>query len=181
MFELRIHGRGGQGAVVASKILANAMFLEGKYVQSFPMFGVERRGAPVQAFLRADDKPIRIRCQVYTPNHIIVLDPTLINVVDVTKGLKKSGWIIINSSHDASDFKFKGYKVATIDANKIAVSLGLGSKTAPIVNTAILGAFSKITGLISIESILKSVSEEVPIKVQLNKQAVQEAYDQVRQ
>ena len=177
MIEVRIHGRGGQGAVIASKILAKACFLDGKFVQSFPMFGVERRGAPVQAFLRIDDKIINLRCQVYEPDHIIILDPTLIKVVDVAKGLKKGGLILINSSKEADHFNFPENKVITIDANKIAVNLRLGSKTSPIVNTAILGAFSKHSGIVSLDSILKSIPDEVPIKVKENKKAVEEAYN----
>ena len=99
MVEVRFHGRGGQGAVVASEILATALFHEDKAVQAFPAFGVERRGAPVAAFLRCDDTPIRLRCQIYQPDQVIVLDPTLLSAVDVTAGLKNDGSILINSDH----------------------------------------------------------------------------------
>ena len=91
MRELRIHGRGGQGTVIASKLLAVALFREGHEVQSFPAFGVERRGAPVTAFLRFDDSPIRLRCEITEPNHLIVLDPTLIDAIDVTAGVDEGG------------------------------------------------------------------------------------------
>jgi pyruvate ferredoxin oxidoreductase gamma subunit/2-oxoisovalerate ferredoxin oxidoreductase gamma subunit len=104
MIEIRFHGRGGQGSVVASKILATSIFLDGKYSQSFPAFGVERRGAPVTAFLRVDDKPIRIRTEIYEPDHIIILDPLLVDQVPLAEGLKKEGIVIINSSKKPGEF-----------------------------------------------------------------------------
>jgi len=178
MIEIRFHGRGGQGAVVASKLLASAFFKEGKSVQSFPAFGVERRGAPVVAFLRIDDQPIKLRTNVYQPDHIVVLDPTLIEVVDVTSGLKSNGWILLNSDHHPREFKgFDSFLVATVDASKIAVEHHLGSRTQPIVNTAILGAFSRVTGLVSIEAVVQSIGEAVPAKTEENSQAALEAYD----
>ncbi|MFA5558435.1 MAG: 2-oxoacid:acceptor oxidoreductase family protein, partial [Methanofastidiosum sp.] len=100
MIEIRFHGRGGQGAVVASTILADAAFREGKYVQAFPYFGVERRGAPVTSFTRIDKNPIKIRSQVYTPNYIVVLDPTLMEVTEITSGLSEGGVVLINSDKD---------------------------------------------------------------------------------
>jgi 2-oxoisovalerate ferredoxin oxidoreductase gamma subunit len=181
MIEIRIHGRGGQGAVVASKVLAAAVFKEGKYVQSFPAFGVERRGAPVTAFTRIDDKPIRVRCQIYQPDHIVVLDPTLLEAVDVTDGLKEGGWILINSEQDPAAFNLPTkYRVATVDANSIAIKYKLGPKSAPIVNTAILGAFAKVTGLVSLEALAEAVQEAVPIKPKENVAATREAYWEVR-
>lgn len=180
MIEIRFHGRGGQGAVVASKVLAVAAFKEGKYVQSFPAFGVERRGAPVMAFTRIDDQFIRIRCQIYEPNHIVVLDPTLLKTVDVTAGLKENGWIVINSREPASAFDLpKGFRVATVDANAIAIKHKLGPKNAPIVNTAILGAFAKITGIVSLEALTEAVREAVPSNPEGNVTATCEAYDSV--
>jgi 2-oxoisovalerate ferredoxin oxidoreductase gamma subunit len=181
MIEIRIHGRGGQGAVVASKVLAAAVFKEGKYVQSFPAFGVERRGAPVTAFTRIDDKPIRVRCQIYQPDHIVVLDPTLLEAVDVTDGLKEGGWILINSEQDPAAFNLPTkYRVATVDASSIAIKYKLGPKSAPIVNTAILGAFAKVTGLVSLEALAEAVQEAVPIKPKENVAATREAYWEVR-
>lgn len=180
MIEIRIHGRGGQGAVVASKALANAVFKEGKYVQSFPEFGVERRGAPVTAFTRIADKAekIYLRCKIYEPDHVVILDPTLISAVDITQGLKNKGWIIINTDKKPEDFKFPDkFKVATIDANSIALKYRLGNKMAPIVNTVILGAFSKITGIVGIDAILDAIKEEIPVKQEANVQAAREAYD----
>jgi 2-oxoacid:acceptor oxidoreductase gamma subunit (pyruvate/2-ketoisovalerate family) len=178
MIEIRFHGRGGQGAVVASKLLASALFKEGKSVQSFPAFGVERRGAPVMAFLRIDDHPIKLRTNVYQPDHVVVLDPTLIEVIDVTSGLKPTGWIIVNSEHHPSAFtRFAPFCVATVDASKIALENRLGSRTQPIVNTAILGAFSRVTGLVSIASVVESIEESVPTKREENTRAALEAYE----
>jgi len=180
MIEIRIHGRGGQGAVIASKMLAIAFFNEGKFVQSFPTFGVERRGAPVAAFVRVDDKQILVRCQIYEPDHIIVLDPTLIDAVDVTQGLKPGGWILINTSREPSEFdKLKQFKVATVNASHIAANHRLGSKSHPIVNTAILCAFSKITGFVKIESVLSGIEENVPVSPEANIRASKEAYESV--
>ena len=180
MIEIRIHGRGGQGAVIASKLLASASFKEGKYVQSFPTFGVERRGAPVAAFVRVDEKQILVRSQIYEPDHIVVLDPTLIDAVDVSHGLKPKGWVLINTTRQPNEFdKLQRYKIATVDASGIAVKNRLGSKSHPIVNTAILGAFAKITGFVKLESVLLVISEEVPIFPEANVKAASEAYEKV--
>ncbi len=181
MIEIRIHGRGGQGAVIASKVLAVAVFKEGRYVQSFPAFGVERRGAPVVAFTRASEGEIRERCQIYEPDHIVVLDPTLLEAVDVTAGLKDGGWIIINSEQGPATFDLPAkYRVATIDAQSIAIKYRLGPKSAPIVNTAILGAFAKATGIVSLEALAEAVRESVPLKLEENVAATREAYLEVR-
>ncbi|MDZ7262463.1 MAG: 2-oxoacid:acceptor oxidoreductase family protein [candidate division KSB1 bacterium] len=180
MVEIRIHGRGGQGAVVASKVLASAVFQEGKYVQSFPAFGVERRGAPVTAFTRIDERPILLRCEIYEPDHLIVLDPTLIDAIDVTAGLKQGGWILINSPRRPEELSLSpAFKVATVDANAIAVSYQLGTKTTPIVNTAILGAFSKITNLVGLDSVVQAIREDVPFKKEENAAAAKDAYRMV--
>ncbi len=97
MIEVRFHGRGGQGVVTAADILAMAAFYDGKFCQSFPFFGVERRGAPVMAFSRIDDRPVRMRSQIYTPDYVVVQDPTLLEIIDVTSGLKDEGIVIINT------------------------------------------------------------------------------------
>jgi 2-oxoacid:acceptor oxidoreductase gamma subunit (pyruvate/2-ketoisovalerate family) len=164
MREIRIHGRGGQGAVTSSKLLAAALFLEGKSVQSFPAFGVERRGSPVTAFLRLSDGPILLRCEITEPDDLIVLDPTLIGAVDVTAGLKPGGSILINSDKPAASYVdlLRRFRVATVDASSIARNFRLGSGAQPIVNTAILGAFAEYSGLVSLESVCKVIEEEVP-------------------
>jgi 2-oxoacid:acceptor oxidoreductase gamma subunit (pyruvate/2-ketoisovalerate family) len=178
MIELRFHSRGGQGGVVASKLLAVAVFKENRHVQAFPTFGVERRAAPVMAFVRIDDQPIRIRNQIYQPDHIIILDPSLIQVIDVTQGLKAGGTILINSDKPPDSFSFSnGFKVVTVDASSIAVRHGLGSITQPIVNTSILGAVAKVLKVVSIESVVKAIEEEVPGKAQANVNAAREAYE----
>ena len=176
MIEIRFHGRGGQGAVVASNILADAAFREGKYVQAFPYFGVERRGAPVTSFTRIDKNPIKIRSQVYNPNYIVVLDPTLMDVTDVTSGLDKGGVVLINSDKDPKYYNLS-FKTATIDATSIAIENRLGSKMAPIVNTSILGAFAKISGEVMLESIILAIKENIPSKKEENIKAATQAYD----
>ncbi len=177
MRELRIHGRGGQGAVIASKLLASALFHEGKSVQSFPAFGVERRGAPVTAFLRTSDGPILLRCEITQPDDLIILDPTLIKAIDVTQGLKPGGTILINSdrSPDAYASLAKDFRVALVDASSIARKYGLGSKTQPIVNTAILGAFATDSGMVGLEAICDAITESVPTKPERNVEAAREA------
>lgn len=181
MIEIRIHGRGGQGAVVASKVLASAFFKAGKFVQVFPEFGVERRGAPVTAYARVDDNLINLRCRIYEPDHIIVLDHTLMPVVDVTEGLKAGGWALINSKLPTHEIDApEQFNVASVDATKIALKYGLGTKASPIVNTSIVGAFARITGLVSIESVVEAIREEVPTNLASNEKAAREAFDAVR-
>jgi 2-oxoacid:acceptor oxidoreductase gamma subunit (pyruvate/2-ketoisovalerate family) len=182
MRELRIHGRGGQGAVIASKLLAVALFREEQWVQSFPAFGVERRGAPVTAFLRVSDAPILLRCEVAHPDDLIVLDPTLVEAIDVTAGLKPGGSILINSDRPPDSYAelAEHFRVATVNASAIATRHGIGSKTQPIVNTAILGAFAADSGLVRIDSVCAAIREEVPTKADANVLAAQEAAEEVR-
>ncbi len=177
MRELRFHGRGGQGTVVASKILAVALFHEGRQVQSFPAFGVERRGAPVTAFLRVSDGPILLRCEISAPDDLVILDPTLIGVTDVTAGLKPGGSMLINSERPAESYGdlAQCFRVTTVDASGIALRFGLGSRTQPIVNTAILGAFAVCSGLVRLESVCDAIHEEVPRKADANVEAARAA------
>lgn len=179
MIEIRFHGRGGQGAVVASNLLAMAAFREGKDVQAFPYFGVERRGAPVTAFTKIDDKPVRIKSQIYEPDHVIVMDSSLLKAVDVTQGLKNGGLVLINTDKKPQDVKGVEGKIATVDATSIAVKHGLGSKEAPIVNTAILGAFAKATGIVKIDSLVESILESAPAKKKENAEAAKDAFENV--
>ena len=181
LVEIRTHGRGGQGAVVASKVLANALFKEGRFVQAFPAFGVERRGAPVVSFTRFDESPIRLRCEIYKPDHVIVLDEALTETIDITSGLKEGGWIIINTRREASDFSYgKKFKLALVNANEIAWRHKLGSRAQPIVNTAILGALAKATGLVGIDAVVEAVGESVPMKQDENKQAAIDAFNETK-
>lgn len=177
MIEIRIHGRGGQGAVIASKILAVALFAEGKYVQAFPRFGVERRGAPVEAFLRLDQGKILIRSEIEQPDHVVVLDATLMEAVDVTAGLTEGGWIIVNTDKNPGYFtELSRYRVGCVDAGSIAVAHKLGSINAPIVNTAICGSFARCTQLVGLEAVCNAIREEVPIKAEANVEAAREAF-----
>ncbi|MEE8397717.1 MAG: 2-oxoacid:acceptor oxidoreductase family protein [Desulfobacterales bacterium] len=178
MIEVRIHGRGGQGAVIASKILAVALFAEGKYVQAFPKFGVERRGAPVEAFLRLDQGKILIRSEIEAPDHVVILDATLMETTDVTAGLAEGGWIIVNTGKTPDQFSHLGhYRVGCVDASSIAIAHKLGNKSAPIVNTAICGAFSKCTGLVGLEAVCDAIQEEVPIHAEANVDAARQAFE----
>lgn len=157
--EVRIHGRGGQGSVTAAEVLAHAAFIEGKSVQAFPYFGAERRGAPVKAFARISDEPILIHSQVYNPDYVIVLDPYIYKVVDVTEGLNKNGILVMNTTKKPAEVGLSGWRVATVDATGIALELNLLVAGLPVVNTSILGAFAKATGEVKLESILKAVNE----------------------
>ena len=178
MIEIRFHGRGGQGTVVASKILADAISKEGNYVQAYPEFGVERRGAPVFAFIRIDNKPIYDKSRIYEPDHVVVVDPTLVEAIDITEGLKEGGMIIINSDKKPEELKFPDkYKVVTVNATGIAVKHKLGTLAAPIVNTSIVGAVVKLLNLTKLESMLEAVREGVPIKPDENAAAAKEAYE----
>jgi pyruvate ferredoxin oxidoreductase gamma subunit len=154
--EIRLHGRGGQGSVTAAEMIAIAAFEDKRFSQAFPAFGVERRGAPVMAFSRIADKPIRIRSQIYEPDYVIVQDVTLLDVVNVASGLKPDGKIIINTDRPKEKLKLDTKaEIITIDATKIAMEI-LGR---PIVNTTMLGAFCGASKEISLESLNKAISE----------------------
>jgi len=180
MLEIRFHGRGGQGAVVASNILAIAAFKEGKDVQSFPYFGVERRGSPVTAFTRIDTKPIMLRSQIYTPDYVVVMDPSLLKNLEkeITAGLKPDGLMLINTKLKTISLQTKA-RVALVNATEIALRHGLGTGVAPIVNTAILGAFARATNVVKLESIVESIRETVTLKTESNIQAAKDSYEKV--
>ncbi len=176
MIEIRFHGRGGQGTVVAAIILAKAFFRAGQQVQTFPVFGVERRGAPVEAYLRLDDRKILSRTNVYTPDHVVVQDRTLLQNIDVTRGLKPGGWILINAP-DSFDGEgsFGGFSVAAVDATRIALKHKLGSRTHPIVNTAMIGAFASLLGMPPLDDIAQAIGEEITIATESNIRAAEDA------
>jgi 2-oxoisovalerate ferredoxin oxidoreductase gamma subunit len=183
MIELRIHGRGGQGAVVASKVLAEAAFLRGHYVQSYPDYGVERRGAPVVAFARIAEPgdQLFVRQDIREPDHLLVLDPTLLGSAPVLSGLKAGGWVVVASREEPAGLGLPGeYRVATVDAAEIALRHGLGSRAQPVVNTAILGAFARATGVVELEALMEAIDLEVPVKAEENRAAATEAYQQAR-
>ena len=158
--EIRIHGRGGQGGVTAAELLARAAFKEGKWVQAIPFFGAERRGAPVKAFARLSDEPILIRSQVYSPDYVMVLDVSLLDLVDITEGLKKDGVVIINTRKKPEEMDIKQGRLATVDATGIAIELQLLVAGQPVLNTTMLGAFAKATEEVKLESILEVIREE---------------------
>jgi len=178
MVEIRFHGRGGQGTVVASKILADALAQEGNYVQAYPEFGVERRGSPVVAFIRIDSKPIYDKSRIYAPDHVVVVDPTLVEAIDITEGLKEGGTIIINTDKKPGEFSLPPtYNVRTVNATEIAVKNKLGTLAAPIVNTAVVGAVIKILRLTKLESLVKAIREGISVKPEDNVKAAEEAYE----
>ena len=158
--EIRIHGRGGQGGVTAAELIARAAYKEGKWVQAFPYFGAERRGAPVRAFARISTEPILVRSQIYNPDYVLVLDESLLEVANVTEGLKKDGIIVINTRKEPSEVNLHGYRIATVDATGIALELELLVAGLPVVNTAMVGAFAAATGEIKIESVVEAIKEE---------------------
>ncbi|MGB9599281.1 MAG: pyruvate ferredoxin oxidoreductase subunit gamma [Myxococcota bacterium] len=174
MLEIRFHGRGGQGAVTSVELFAVSAISEGKYAQGFPSFGPERRGAPVMAFLRISDKPIRIRSKIYSPDVVVILDPSLIDVANPTSGLKKGGIVVVNTSKDYSGLKdkFSGFKIALVDAYKIAKEeMGVN-----IVNTTMLGALIKATDAIKLKSIEEPVKERFGRIAEKNINALKRAY-----
>lgn len=177
MIEIRFHGRGGQGAVVASKILAYAFFLDGYHTQAFPTYGAERRGAPVAAYVRVDSDFISVRSPIINPDHVIVMSGKLAETVDVSSGIKEDGIVLINSEQDASHYRFEERcKVVCFDVSSIALKYGLGSKIMPIINVPVLGVFAKITGTVSLDSLKKAAPKFVPVKVEKNIEALEEAY-----
>ena len=177
--EVRFHGRGGQGTVIASILMAKAFFQAGYFVQSFPFFGVERRGAPLEAYLRFDHRKILIRTNVYAPDHVIVLDRSLLSSIDVARGLKTGGVILINAP-DLSGLKFSDFQTGAVDATKIALKHRLGTRTNPIVNTAMIGAFSKMLGIPPMDAVDQVIIEEVPSSPEENINAARDAFDEVK-
>ena len=182
MIEVRFHGRGGQGVVVASEVLARAAFRMGFEVSSFPFFGVERRGAPVTAYARFDKNPIRIKSSIYEPDYVVVLDNSLLKAIDVLEGLKPGGSVLVNYPDGKKLERVSPkYKYYVLDATAVAVSHGIGSQTAPIVNTAIMGGFAKMCSSISLEPLLESIRELAPAKVEENVAAAREAYERTKE
>lgn len=169
--------------MVASKALAAAAFLQGRYVQSYPDYGVERRGAPVVAFARIAEPgdELFVRQDIREPDHLLVLDPTLLETGDVMSGLRPGGWVVVNSSEppEALDLGGRG-RAATVDASDIALRHGLGSEAQPVVNTAILGAFVRATGIVDLDHLLEAIEAEVPDRAAQNRAAATEAYERVR-
>ncbi|MFX0134065.1 MAG: 2-oxoacid:acceptor oxidoreductase family protein [Candidatus Hodarchaeota archaeon] len=164
MYEIRWHGRGGQGVITASEILASTALKEDKFFQSFPDFGPERMGAPVKAYTRIDDKPINIHSQIYEPDIVIVLDPSLLETINVAEGLKADCKLIVNSKLSKEEIrkktKFDG-NIFVIDATKIAVET-IGK---PIANICSVGALLKITGIVKKENLVNTIKEVLGTKL----------------
>lgn len=185
LFEIRFHGRGGQGAVTGAKILGDATRMENKHFQAFAHYGAERRGAPVMAFTRIADEPIRIHSYIYKPDAIIVLDETLLEIPSVQEGIKKDTYVVINTPRSPKDIRLKAKaKVSTVDATKIALDAGILVAGIAVVNTIMLGAVARATNIVSIESVkeairkgLADLSEKV---VEINVNAAQRAYDELK-
>ena len=182
--EIRWHARGGQGAVTASKLLAETALEEGKYFQGMPDYGAERSGAPIRAYTRISAAPIKPYCMVTEPDVVAVLDTTLIGVVDITEGLKKDGVILVNSSQSPGDIRsqigFKG-KIFTVDATAIAME-AMGRN---LPNTPMLGALAKVTGIVGKESLAREVRSKFGVTmkkdiVEANVKALEKAYDSVQ-
>lgn len=173
MIEIRIHGRGGQGNVAAAYILASAAFEDSRFSQAFPSFGAERRGAPVTAFVRIADKPFSRRCQVVHPGFLIVQDEALLHVPGVTDGLLKGGGILVNSTRSSAELKgLTGLDMVAIPANALAKKI-LGR---PVPNTALLSAFLALTGMVSIDALIKGLGQRFKGEVlERNTQLVNEA------
>ena len=182
LVEICFHGRGGQGAVPAANLLAAAALQDGnKGVQAFPFFGAERRGAPVRAFARISTEEIHLRSEVYNPDIVIVLDESIMDIVDVLKGLKDNGKILINTRRLPTDFKFsKKYHTATVDATGIALKYDILVGGIPVVNTPILGSVPQILDRVTLQSIQDVIRSKWTGKKELgerNVKATQDAYD----
>lgn len=178
MLEVRWHGIAGMGTVTSSELFAIAAVSEGKYAQSFPSYGVERRGTPVAAYLRVSNEFIRIRNVINTPDIVIVLSPGLLYQIDVTKGLKENGKIVINSTKSPTELKSEfGFKwpVASLNASKIA----LETIKVPITNTAMMGALEKVTGIAKMESLIAQLHARFGKRAGANVEAMKRAYNEL--
>lgn len=180
MHGIRIDGRGGQGAVLASKMLAQAFYRQGFWVQAFPAFGMERRGAPVSAYVRVDEKPILRRGRIETAQTVIALDPALLEMIEVTQGLAEGGLLLLNHTEKPQDVGLAGsFRLATLDATKLALVHRLGSISSPIVNTVVLGAFAKLDPDLELQNVLGAIEQYTPAKVEANVEAARQAFDAV--
>ena len=182
--EIRWHGRGGQGAVTASKLLAEAALEEGKYFQGMPDYGAERMGTPIRAYTRISSAPIKPYCQVTEPDVVVVLDPTLLGIIDITEGLKEDGIILVNSiaspQQICSQLNYKG-KIGTIDATGITMEV-LGRN---LPNTPMLGALVKATGIVNKESLIRELRARLGASmkegvVEANVRAFDRGYEELK-
>jgi len=181
MFQVRIHGRGGQGVVSAAEMLSIAAFDEGRFAQAFPSFGSERMGAPVTAFCRIDDREVRLREPISKPDALIIQDPTLLHQLDLFSGLSASGYILINSTRSLEELGIDEITAKLPPGHACAVpatELALKHVGRPLPNAALLGAFAAISGQFHLESVLKAIRDKFPGRVgESNATAAQAAYD----
>jgi len=185
VFQIRLHGRGGQGVVTGAEMLSVAAFLQGRHAQAFPSFGSERTGAPVVAFCRIDDKEIRLREPILAPDALIIQDPTLLHQVEVFSGLQPHGYILINTTRSFEELgigefiaSFRPERLCTVPATELAVK-HVGR---PLPNAALLGGFAAVTGLLSLDSVAAAIRDKFPGRVaEGNVAAATAAYESVRQ
>jgi pyruvate ferredoxin oxidoreductase gamma subunit len=180
MFQVRIHGRGGQGVVTAAELLSVAAFLEGRHAQAFPSFGSERMGAPVVAFCRIDDRPIRAREPILAPDALIIQDPTLLHQVDVFAGLQPGGLVLLNSTREPAELG-----LGELDARVIPVpasELAREHLGRPLPNAALLGAFAAVAGVIGLDSVAAAIRERFATgPAEANVAAAQDAFAQIEE
>ena len=175
MIQIKFLGKGGQGVVVASEILARACFEEGLYPQCYSLFGGERRGAPVAAFVRINDKKIYLKCDINHPNHFVLFDPSLINEKEIVELVQPGGSLLLNMERGPLSEALKEYKVGQIDAFEISQKTGLRG----LVNTAMLGAYVRLFQVVPLERLLKVIRENVPAAIDQNIMAAKEAYERL--
>jgi len=174
MIEIKFLGRGGQGVVLASQLLARACFEEGLYPQSFSIFGGERRGAPVAAFVRVDRKKIYLKCDIDQPDHLVLFDPSFWKDQSIIAQIKPGGSVLVNIGRNGLEGeKPESLTLGSIDALKISLSRGLGA----IVNTAVLGAYVRFSGLIRLDTLIRVMRENLPAAVDQNVAAAREAFE----
>jgi len=178
MKEIRIHARAGQGAITTAVILSQAYFLEGKFTYTFPHFGAARMGAPMNAYIRCDTKPVRLKSQIYEPDYLIVVDPTLIKDFDALRGLKEDGIAIINEKEGVEIPKpKKRQKFFVVSANKIAQEV-MGR---PLGNTVLLGAFSAVTEEVKLESLIEAIKRRFSKEIsEQNIEAVKRGFEFIK-
>ena len=180
LYEIRWHGRGGQGAITAAKLLARAAYLDGyRGVTAAPTFGAERRGAPVSASTRISQEPVLVVSQLEEPDAVVVLDYTLLKYEDITGGLHNGGWVVVNTRQSPDELRIEGgFNIATADATGISRDLGLVVAGLTVVNTAILGAFIRATEIVDMASLEKAIRERFSgSAVDMNLSAIRQTYE----
>lgn len=174
MYEIRIHSRGGQGGVTAARLLADAAFRGGKYATASPFYGAERRGAPVVSFVRIDDRPIRLYSQIEHPDLVVVLDPSIMDVVDILQGIRENGAVFVNSSKPLA---IPGHPVFQVDLTAIAISHYLVIAGSPVLNTPLMGALAKM-GIITLDA--ATIAIRNMFSDERNVKAAEAAYQELR-